>query len=70
MIGAILGIVDKALGLFIKDYDRRHRPEALRQNAAREIDAAVARLDGDTVNRVVDDNVRRLQDARSGDPSR
>ena len=67
---ALAGIADKLLGLFVKRYDRNNRPEARRERAAREIDAAVARLDGDGVNRVLDDNLRRLRDERSDAPSR
>ena len=70
MWSAILGIVNKLLGLWVTKDQRDHKPEALRQKASNEIDKAVAEMDGDGVNRILDRELGRLSDQRSNDSSR
>ena len=70
MWSAILGIVNKLLGLWVDKDKRDHKPEALRQKASNEIDKAVAEMDGDGVNRILDRELGRLSDQRSNDSSR
>ena len=70
MWSAILGIVNKLLGLWVTKDQRDHKPEALRQKAANEIETAVANMDSDSVNRILNRELGRLQDERSTDSSR
>jgi hypothetical protein len=64
MIKTILEIVSKALGLWTRIHDKRNKPEALRERAQGEIDKAVDGLDADSVNAMLDADLKRLQDRR------